>query len=83
MTAYMQLVSEAVGRDIDRSKASAYIISDDGSLQVVSACVPANQTATCWVIVTNGSHYAYTTNAGQRVHYRFHDCGRWQFESTQ
>ncbi|HBY95543.1 MAG TPA: 3-carboxymuconate cyclase [Chloroflexi bacterium] len=35
-----------------------------GDLQVVSASAGTNQTAACWVVITQNGKYAYTTNAG-------------------
>jgi 6-phosphogluconolactonase len=43
---------------------SSYEINRDGTLQVVNSSVSTNQTAPCWVVVTNDGRYAYTTNAG-------------------
>jgi DNA-binding beta-propeller fold protein YncE len=52
-------VSEATLSDL-----SSYSIADDGSVSAISAVVPDNQTAPCWVAVTDDGKYAYTANAG-------------------
>jgi 6-phosphogluconolactonase len=51
-------VSEAQG------SASSYEISDDGELAVISAAVPTEQKAPCWLIVSRDGRFAYTANAG-------------------
>lgn len=43
---------------------SSYRVLDSGALEVISASVPNNQRATCWVSVTPDGRYAYTSNAG-------------------
>lgn len=58
------VVSEAFGGATNQSKASSYTISDNGSIHVISASVPTNQTAACWVIVTSNGQYVYTANTG-------------------
>ncbi len=57
-------VSEAFGGMPDVSAVSAYIVSPDGDLEVVSPSVGNLQTAACWVIVTKGGRFAYDTNTG-------------------
>jgi len=52
-------VSEAPG-----SAASSYQVSDDGTLDVISASVANHQTAACWLVVTSDGRFAYTANAG-------------------
>jgi 6-phosphogluconolactonase len=51
-------VSEAVG------SVSSYMVYPDGDLETISAAVPTNQIAACWVVVLKNGRYAYTTNAG-------------------
>ena len=51
-------VSEAVD-----STASSYSVSDDGNLAVISASVPTEQHAACWLTLTPDEHYAYTADA--------------------
>jgi 6-phosphogluconolactonase len=43
---------------------SSYRILDDDALEVISASIPTNQGATCWVAVTPDGLWAYTANAG-------------------
>lgn len=43
---------------------SSYRVLDSGALEVISASVPNNQRATCWVSVTPDGRFAYTSNAG-------------------
>lgn len=46
------------------STASSYSVSDDGDLNVISASVPTEQHAACWLALTPDEHYAYTADAG-------------------
>ncbi len=55
-------VSEAAGGVAAASKLSSYHISNDGSISLLTGSVGANQSAACWVVVTNNGKYAYTTN---------------------
>lgn len=57
------IVSEAFGGAADASAASSYAVSEDG-FELISASVPTNQTAACWVVVTKNGKFAYTTNTG-------------------
>lgn len=43
---------------------SSYRVLNDGALQVISASVPTNQSATCWVSVTPDGRWAYASNTG-------------------
>jgi hypothetical protein len=56
------IVSEANGAP-GGSAASSYNVDDDGNLEVVSASIPTNQGAACWVVITKNGRYAYTANA--------------------
>lgn len=59
------LVSEAFGGAPGASAISSYDLGDEsGSLQSVSASVPAKQTAACWVALARHGKYAYVTNTG-------------------
>jgi 6-phosphogluconolactonase (cycloisomerase 2 family) len=60
-------VSEAVGGATDASTASSYALGAGGALQVISPSVPTNQTAACWLVVSKGGRFAYTTNTGSRT----------------
>ena len=55
-------VSEAVGGAPGASTLSSYYISYDGVITLVDGPVSANQSAACWVAITNNGKYAYTTN---------------------
>lgn len=57
------IVSEAFGGAADSSAVSSYDL-DGGVPDVISASVPTNQTAACWIVVTKNGRYAYTTNTG-------------------
>jgi 6-phosphogluconolactonase len=57
-------VSEAFPTVTDGSALSSYVVSRDGALTAVSPSVGTNQSAACWVVVTKGGRFAYTTNAG-------------------
>jgi 6-phosphogluconolactonase len=57
-------VSEAFGGAPDASAVSSYRVRDDATLHVVSPSVATHQTAACWVVVTEGGRFAYTTNTG-------------------
>jgi 6-phosphogluconolactonase (cycloisomerase 2 family) len=57
------VVSEAFGGAVNGSAASSYELEDDG-LELISASVPTNQTAACWIVISNDGKYAYSTNAG-------------------
>ena len=58
------LVSEAFGGGENASAVSSYDIMPDGTLSTIDASVPTNQTAACWLIVSQNNRYAYTTNTG-------------------
>lgn len=59
------IVSEAFGGAAGLSALSSYTTDDEnGDVEVVSASVPTNQTAACWVVVTKNGRYAYATNTG-------------------
>lgn len=57
-------VSEAAGGAPDQGSVSSYQLSEDGNLSIISSTVPTNETAACWVVVSNDGRFAYTTNAG-------------------
>jgi len=44
--------------------ASSYSAGDDGVSSVVSGSVANSQTASCWVVITNNGHTAFTSNSG-------------------
>ncbi|MEO7276229.1 MAG: beta-propeller fold lactonase family protein [Vicinamibacterales bacterium] len=57
-------VSEAFGGAPDASAVSSYGVAANGTLHLVSPTVATHQTAACWVVVTEGGRFAYTTNTG-------------------
>lgn len=57
-------VSEAFGGAPDASAVSSYELARDGMLQVVTASAATTETASCWVLLTKGARFAYTTNTG-------------------
>jgi 6-phosphogluconolactonase (cycloisomerase 2 family) len=46
---------------------SSYRIDFDGNLHVVSASIPTNQMAPCWVTIAGNGHFAYTTDAASNT----------------
>jgi 6-phosphogluconolactonase (cycloisomerase 2 family) len=57
-------VSEAAGGAANASSASAYSISEDSDLNVLSATVSTEQTAACWLSISQDGRFLYTANAG-------------------
>ncbi len=57
-------VSEAFGGAPGASAMSSYRVRADGTLDLVSPSAPTHQTAACWVVVTEGGRFAYTSNTG-------------------
>jgi 6-phosphogluconolactonase (cycloisomerase 2 family) len=57
------IVSEAFGGAPGASALSSYAI-EDSTLTTISASVPDNQAAACWVVVTPDGKFTYTTNTG-------------------
>ena len=59
------IVSEAVGGKPGAATVSSYDVNDDsGALSVVSASVPTNQGAACWIALARHGRFAYATNTG-------------------
>lgn len=56
------IVSEAAGGAPGASTLSSYKIGYDGSISLIDGPDGANQSAACWVVITNNGKYAYTTN---------------------
>ncbi|MFZ3343247.1 MAG: beta-propeller fold lactonase family protein [Terriglobales bacterium] len=56
-------VSDAVGGGASAGAISSYAVSSSG-LKTVSGSAADNQTAPCWVVVTNDGQFIYTTNTG-------------------
>lgn len=57
------VVSEAFGGAAGASALSSCDIAGN-QLQAISPVVNTNQTAACWVVVTDNGRYGYTTNTG-------------------
>ena len=55
-------VSEATGVP-NGSSASSYQLTEEGDLEVISASVPTQQNAACWLTLSHDQRYAYTANA--------------------
>jgi len=58
------IVSNADGGATLASSLSSYALSGPASLTTISAAVADNQTAACWVALSEDGRYAYTTNTG-------------------
>ncbi len=59
------LVSEAFGGAAGASAISSYDLDEEPvSLNTISASVPANQSAACWVVLARHGRFAYITNTG-------------------
>lgn len=55
-------VSEAAGGANGASTLSSYKVYDNGVITLADGPVGANQSAACWVVITNNGKFAYTTN---------------------
>jgi 6-phosphogluconolactonase (cycloisomerase 2 family) len=55
-------VSEVFGGADDGGAVSSYELLRDGTLETISASVPNTETAPCWLVVSKGGRYAFTTN---------------------
>ncbi len=58
----IMVVSEANGATPGGSSASSYLIGVAGNVSTVSSAIANNQTAACWVDVSNNGAFAYVTN---------------------
>ena len=58
------IVSEAFGGAENASALSSYRVARDGAIAPISPVVRTEQTAACWVVVTENGRFAYTTNTG-------------------
>jgi 6-phosphogluconolactonase len=58
------IVSEAFGGAPGASALSSYSVGFGGALATISASVPDNEAAACWVEVSKNGRFAYTTNTG-------------------
>jgi 6-phosphogluconolactonase len=55
-------VSEVFGGADDAGAVSSYELTRDGILEVIDGSVPNTETAPCWLVVTPGGRYVFTTN---------------------
>lgn len=55
-------VSEVFGGANDAGAVSSYQLLGDGTLQTIAGSVPNTETAPCWLVVTKGGRYVFTTN---------------------
>ncbi len=58
------VISEAFGGAPGASTLSSYNLSSGGNLQLIDGPVATNQTAACWVAITNDGRFTYATNTG-------------------
>jgi 6-phosphogluconolactonase len=58
------IVSEASGGAPGASTVSSYSVASGGLLSTISASIPDNEAAACWIEVTKNGRFAYTTNTG-------------------
>jgi 6-phosphogluconolactonase len=56
-------VSDAFGGGANAGAVSSYVVSD-GALRTITGIAADEQTAPCWVVLTNDGRFAYTTNTG-------------------
>ena len=55
-------VSEVFGGAEDAGAVSSYHLEHDGSLEVLDGSVANTETAPCWLVVTQGGRFVFTTN---------------------
>jgi 6-phosphogluconolactonase (cycloisomerase 2 family) len=55
-------VAEVFGGAEDAGAVSSYSLGSDGYLQVIDPSVANTETAPCWLVVTKGGRYVFTTN---------------------
>jgi len=55
-------VSEVFGGGTDAGAVSSYYLQSNGTLEVIDGSVPNTETAPCWLVVTQGGRYVFTTN---------------------
>ncbi len=58
------IVSEAAGGAAGASTVSSYHVDNNGVISLVTGPVSANQTAACWVVLTDNEKFAYAANTG-------------------
>jgi 6-phosphogluconolactonase len=60
-------VSEAAGGAANASTVSSYHIGYNGDISLVTGPVATNQSAACWVVLSNNGKYAWTTNTASNT----------------
>ena len=60
-------VSDAFGGGANAGAVTSYTVSNGQPLRTVTNAAPDQQTAPCWVVLTNDGRFAYTTNTGSGV----------------
>jgi 6-phosphogluconolactonase len=58
------IVSEAFAGLPDISAVSSYAITADNELRVITPSAPTEETAACWIVITESGKFAYATNTG-------------------
>jgi 6-phosphogluconolactonase len=58
------IVSEAFAGLPDISAVSSYSVNTQGEVNVITPSSPTNETAACWIVVTDDGKFTYTTNTG-------------------
>lgn len=58
------IVSEAFGGNTNASAVSSYDLDGSGNVGLITGPVLTNQTAACWVVVTDDGEFAYASNTG-------------------
>jgi 6-phosphogluconolactonase len=58
------IVSEAFAGLPDISAVSSYSVNSQGELNVITPSAPTNETAACWIVVSENGKFTYTTNTG-------------------
>jgi 6-phosphogluconolactonase (cycloisomerase 2 family) len=61
------IVSDAFGGAANAGAVSSYAVADEGALRTITAVASDKQTAPCWVVLTRGGRFAYTTNTGSET----------------
>jgi 6-phosphogluconolactonase len=56
------IISEVFGGAEDAGAVSSYRLHRNGWLETIAASVPNTETAPCWLVVTRGGRFAFTTN---------------------
>jgi 6-phosphogluconolactonase len=60
-------VSEAVGGAANASNVSSYQVAGNGMVSLITGPVATNQSAACWVVLTDNKKYAYATNTASNT----------------